>query len=57
MTDESLKAFRRVDILVNNAGISGPTKRNHRHEPRRMARGDRYRSDGAWLASRAVIPQ
>ena len=49
--------FGRIDILVNNAGIAGPTKRITDMSLAEWQEVIDIDLTGAWLASRAVIPQ
>ncbi len=57
MIEETLKAFGRIDVLVNNAGISGPTKRITEMSLAEWQEVIDIDLTGAWLASRAAIPQ
>lgn len=57
IAEQSIKAFGRVDILVNNAGIAGPTKRITDMSLAEWQEVIDIDLTGAWLASRAVIPQ
>ncbi len=57
MAEETVKAFGRIDILVNNAGIAGPTKRITDMSLAEWQEVIDIDLTGAWLASRAVIPQ
>src|SRR5438309_3900763 len=57
MAAETVKAFGRIDMLVNNAGISGPTKRITEMSLAEWQEVIDIDLTGAWLASRAVIPQ
>jgi NAD(P)-dependent dehydrogenase (short-subunit alcohol dehydrogenase family) len=57
MAEETIKAFGRIDILVNNAGIAGPTKRITDMSLAEWQEVIDIDLTGAWLASRAVIPQ
>jgi NAD(P)-dependent dehydrogenase (short-subunit alcohol dehydrogenase family) len=57
IAEQTIKAFGRVDILVNNAGIAGPTKRITDMSLAEWQEVIDIDLTGAWLASRAVIPQ
>jgi NAD(P)-dependent dehydrogenase (short-subunit alcohol dehydrogenase family) len=57
MAEQTLKTFGRIDILVNNAGIAGPTKRITEMSLAEWQEVIDIDLTGAWLASRAVIPQ
>ncbi len=57
MVEETIKRFGRVDILVNNAGIAGPTKRITDMALAEWQEVLDIDLTGAWLASRAAIPQ
>ncbi len=57
MVEETIKRFGRIDILVNNAGIAGPTKRITDMALAEWQEVLDIDLTGAWLASRAAIPQ
>lgn len=57
MVQKTLEAFGRVDILINNAGIAGPTKRCTEMSLAEWQEVLDINLTGAWLCSRAALPQ
>jgi len=57
MAERTVGAFGRIDILVNNAGIGGPTARLTETTLAQWQETIDINLTGAWLATRAVLPQ
>jgi len=57
MAERTLSKFGQIDILVNNAGIGGPTARLTETALAEWQETIDINLTGAWLASRAVLPQ